>query len=74
MCGDAGDPAQSRQQARKSSIPSDEDRCMEMLSLAEMKITEPRRRVISDAAAVEVPMAVPWITSRILAESSAEMR
>lgn len=47
---------------------------MEMLSLAEMKITEPRRRVISDAAAVEVPMAVPWITSRILAESSAEMR
>ena len=42
--------------------------------MAEMKITEPRRRVISDAAAEEVPMAVPWITSRILAESSAEMR
>ena len=45
-----------------------------MLSLAEMKSTEPRRRVISEAAAVDVPMAVPWITSKMLAESTAEMR
>lgn len=45
-----------------------------MLSLAEMKSTEPRRRVISEAAAVEVPTAVPWITSKMLAESTAETR
>lgn len=45
-----------------------------MLSLAEMKSTEPRCRVISDAAAVEVPTAVPWITSKMLAESTAETR
>lgn len=67
-------PAQRRQQARKSSIPSGEERWREMLSLAEMKSTEPRRRVISEAAAVEVPTAVPWITSKMLAESMAEMR
>lgn len=45
-----------------------------MLSLAEMKSTEPRCRDISEAAAVEVPTAVPWITSKMLAESMAEMR
>lgn len=45
-----------------------------MLSLAEMKITEPRCRDISEAAAVEVPTAVPWITNKMLAESMAEMR
>lgn len=45
-----------------------------MLSLAEMKSTEPRRRLISEAAAVEVPTAVPWITSKMLAESTAETR
>lgn len=45
-----------------------------MLSLAETKSTEPRRRDISEAAAVEVPTAVPWITSKMLAESTAEMR
>lgn len=66
--------AQRRQQARKSSIPSGEERWREMLSLAEMKSTEPRRRVISEAAAVEVPTAVPWITSKMLAESTAETR
>lgn len=66
--------AQSRQQARKSSIPSGEERCREMLSLAEMKSTEPRCRDISEAAAVDVPTAVPWITSRMLAESMAETR
>lgn len=65
---------QRRQQARKSSIPSGEETCREMLSLAEMKNTEPRRKVISDVAPVEVPTAVPWITSRMLAESTAEMR
>lgn len=45
-----------------------------MLSLAEMKSTEPRCRDISEAAAVEVPTAVPWITSKMLAESMAETR
>jgi len=66
--------AQRRQQARKSSIPSGEERWREMLSLAEMKSTEPRHRVISAAAAVEVPTAVPRITSKMLAESTAETR
>lgn len=72
--GSVPGPAQRRQQARKSSIPSGEERCREMLSLADTKSTEPRRRDISEAAAVEVPTAVPWITSRMLAESMAEMR
>lgn len=67
-------PNYKRQQARKSSIPPVEDNCKETLSLAEMNNTEPRLRVISDAAAVEVPTAFPWITNRMLAESMAETR
>lgn len=72
--GSVPGPAQRRQQARKSSIPSGEESWREMLSLAAMKSTEPRRRAISEAAAVEVPTAVPWITSKMLAESTAETR
>lgn len=69
-----GVPYYKRQQARKRTIPSGELKCKERLSLAEMNNTVPGRRIISEVAAVEVPTAEPWTVSKMLAESTAEMR
>lgn len=52
-------------------IPDWEVTCRETLSLAEIKITVPRLRVMSERAAVEVAVASPSTTRRMPAESTA---
>lgn len=59
-----------RQQARNMVIPDWEVTCRETLSLAEMKRTVPRLRVMSEGAAAEVAVASPSITRRMPAQST----
>lgn len=61
----------SKQHARNMVMPVDDVICKETLSLAEMKSTEPRFRVMSESAAADVATASPSMTSRIPAESRA---
>lgn len=65
------DVSYSKQQARNMVMPVDDVTCNETLSLAEMKSTEPRFRVMSERAAADVAAASPSITNRMPADSSA---